>query len=47
MLADGGEDLGLLDGVDAEVGLKVKVGVQQVGRVAGQLRHDLDDLVDD
>jgi hypothetical protein len=32
VLADGGEDLGLLDGVDAEVGLKVEVGVQEVGR---------------
>jgi hypothetical protein len=36
VLAHGGEDLGLLDGVDAEVGLEVEVGVQQVGRVAGQ-----------
>ena len=29
--ADGGEDLGLLDGVDTEVGLEVEVGVEQVG----------------
>jgi hypothetical protein len=31
VLADGGEDLGLLDGVDAEVGFEVKLGVQEVG----------------
>ena len=38
--ADGGEDLGLLDGVDAEVGLEVEVGVEQVGGVAGHLGDD-------
>ena len=30
-LADGGEHLGLLDGVDAEVGLQVQVEVEQLG----------------
>ncbi len=39
--AHGGEDLGLLDGVDAEVGLEVEVGAQEVGGVAGHLGHDL------
>jgi hypothetical protein len=34
-----GEDFGLLDGVDAEVGFEVEVGVEQVGRVAGQTRR--------
>ena len=38
--ADGGEDLGLLDGVDAEVGLEVEVGVEQVGEVARHLGDD-------
>ncbi|OPZ52609.1 MAG: hypothetical protein BWY91_02247 [bacterium ADurb.BinA028] len=51
MLADGGEDLGLLDGVDAEVGFEVKVGVEQVGRVARQAgddpRHGVQDRVGD
>ena len=40
---DGGEHLGLLDGVDAEVGFEVEVEVEQFGRVAGQVgddRHD-------
>ena len=41
-LADRGEHLGLLDGVDPEVGLEVEVGVEQVGRVAGLLGHDLE-----
>ncbi|MEI2812172.1 MAG: hypothetical protein V9F00_18910 [Nocardioides sp.] len=45
VLADRGEDLGLLDGVDAEVGLEVEVGVEQVGRVTGELRDDVDDLL--
>ena len=39
-LADGGEHLGLLDGVDAEVGFEVEVEVEQVGRVAGLLGHE-------
>ena len=46
-VADRGEDLGLLDGVDAEVGLEVEVQVQQLGRVAGHLRHDADHSVGD
>ena len=36
-LADLGEQLGLLDRVDAEVGLQVEVQVEQFGRVAGLL----------
>ena len=48
-LADRGEDLGLLDGVDPEVGLEVEVHVEQVGRIAGLLgddrQHPLLDLV--
>ena len=39
--ADGGEDLGLLDGVDAQVGFQVEVEVEQLGRVAGHLGDDL------
>ena len=42
-LADGGEHLGLFDGVDAEVGLEVELGVEHVGRVAGLGGHDLQD----
>ena len=42
--ADGGEHLGLLDGVDAEVGFEVEIGVQHVGRVAGRVGHQGDDL---
>ena len=45
--ADGGEDLGLLDGVDAEVGLEVEIGVEQVGGVAGHLGDDAGDDVED
>ena len=45
--AHGGEDLGLLDGVDAEVGLEVEVGVEQVGGVAGHLGDDAGDGVED
>ena len=41
---DGGEDFGLLDRVDAEVGLQVEVEVEQFGRVAGHVGDDLDDL---
>ena len=39
-LADGGEDLGLLDGVDAEVGFEVEVHVEHVFGVAGLLGDD-------
>ena len=42
-LADRGEDLGLLDRVDPEVGLEVEVHVEQVGRVAGLLGDDRQD----
>ena len=42
-LADGGEHLGLFDGVDAEVGFEVEVGVEHVGRVAGLLGDDRQD----
>ena len=37
--ADLGEDLGLLDGVDAEVGFEVEVEVEHVGGVAGLVGH--------
>ena len=40
-LADRGEDLGLLDRVDPQVGLEVEVHVEQVGRIAGLLGDDL------
>ena len=36
----GGEDFGLFDGVDAEVGLEVQVEVEKFGGVAGHLGHD-------
>ena len=42
-LADRREHLGLLDGVDPEVGLEVEVQVEQVGRVAGLLGDDRED----
>ena len=35
VFADGREEFGLFDGVDAEVGFEVEVGVEHVGRVAG------------
>ena len=38
-LADRGEHLGLLDGVDAEIGLEVEIHVEQLGRIAGLLGH--------
>ncbi|OQC41260.1 MAG: hypothetical protein BWX64_01026 [Acidobacteria bacterium ADurb.Bin051] len=44
-LADGGEELGLLDGVDAEVGLHVEVEGEHLGRVAGLLRDQREDGV--
>ena len=47
VLADGGEDFGLLDGVDTEVSLEVEVGVEQVGRVPGEPGHDRRHLVQD
>ena len=40
-------DLGLLDRVDAEIGLEVEIEVQHVGRVAGLLRHDGEDAIAD
>jgi hypothetical protein len=46
-VADGGEDLGLFDGVDSEVGFQVQVEVEQLGRVAGHLGHDPDHRVGD
>ena len=45
--ADRGEDLGLFDGVDAEVGFQVEVDVEQVGRIAGEPGDDADDGVGD
>ena len=38
-LADGGEELGLLDGVDAEVGFEVEVHVEQVWRGSRSARR--------
>ena len=38
-LADLGEQLGLLDGVDAEVRFEVQVEVEELGRVAGLVGH--------
>ena len=46
-LADRGEGLGLLHGVDAEVGLEVEVHLEHVRGVAGLVGHDLEDLLDD
>ena len=46
LLAHGGEHLGLLDGVDAQVGFEVEIEVEQFGRVAGHVRDDLHDLAD-
>ena len=40
MLADRREHLGLLDGVHTEVGLQVKIHIEQIRRIAGQLGHD-------
>ena len=37
VVADGGEQFGLFDGVDAEVGFEVEVDVEHVGGVAGLL----------
>ena len=49
VLADRGEDLGLLDRVHPEVGLQVEVDVEQIRRIAGELGddadHDVGDLV--
>ena len=46
-LAHGGEGLGLLDGVDAEIGLEVEVHLEHVGGIAGLLGDDLEDLLRD
>ena len=42
-LPDRREHLGLLDRVHAQVGLQVKIEVEQVTRVPGQARHDIED----
>ena len=44
--AYGGEDFGLLNGVDAQVGFQIEIEVEQFGRVAGHVRDDPDDLAD-
>ena len=44
---DAGEDFGLLDGVDAEVGLEVEFQVEHVRRVAGLVGDDFEHLVGD
>ena len=46
-LAHRGEHLGLLHGVDAEVGLEVEVHLQHVRRIAGLLGHDVEDPLHD
>ena len=46
-LADGGKYLGLLDRVDAQVGLDVQLEVEHVGRVAGLFADDGQDLLSD
>ena len=46
-LADGGEGFGLLHGVDAEVGFEVEVHLQHVLGVAGLVRDDFEDFLDD
>ncbi len=46
-VADGLEGLGLLDGVDAQVGFHVQVKLQHLQRVAGLGGHDLQHLVSD
>ena len=47
LLPHGREELGLLDGVDAEVGFEVELGVEHLGRVAGLLGHDGQDARQD
>ncbi len=47
MLADAGEDLGLFDGVHAEVGFQVKIHVEQLGGVSGEPGDDADHGVGD
>ena len=42
-LADGGEHLRLLDGIDAEVGFQVEVQVQHVFGIAGLFDHQVQD----
>ena len=43
-LADGGEQFGLFDGVDAEVGFEVEFEVEHLGWVAGLCGDELEDL---
>ena len=44
VLADGGEHFGLFDGVDAEVGFEVEVEGEHVGRVAGLVGDQGEDV---
>ncbi len=44
-LANSGEHLRLLDGVDAEVGFEVEIEVEHVLRIAGLLDHQRQDAV--
>jgi len=44
--ADGGKGLGLLDGVDAEVGLEVEIQLQHLGGITGLLGDDPEHLRD-
>ena len=46
-LADGGEQFGLFDGVDAEVGFEVEVDGEHLGRVAGLFGDEGDDACGD
>ena len=46
-LADGGEQFGLFDGVDAEVGFEVEVEGEHLGGVAGLFGDEGDDACGD
>ena len=43
----GAHDLDALDGVDAEVGLEIEVEIEHLGRVAGTLAHDTQEVGSD
>ena len=43
-LSHRGKGLGLLDGVDPEVGLEIELQIEHVGRVSGLLGDDGEDL---
>ncbi len=47
MGADGGEQLGLFDRVDAQIGFQIQIGIQHLGRVAGFLTHSRQHVLPD